>query len=439
MIWRKRNTSSILITALFAAAVLQLVSPAVAQAQARGPALEFDGNLKYQLVNTAYPAGSLIRDLTDKNVTDHAATARLNLSFKSREWSASASYQAAVLAGDTLGINSGSAIPGAALVRSPVPNDDTQFLDLTHVIDSGDEHAVVHRLDRLTLGYQGAKNVIRLGRQAVSWGNGLIYTPMDFFNPFDPTTIDTEYKPGADMLYAQHLFDNGNDLQWVSVIRRAASGSTSASVNSHAIKYHGFLGSSEYDLLLAEHFDDTIVAVGGSTSIGGSVVRGDWVVTDTESETFHSLVANISYSWIWQGKNLTGSLEYFHNDFGVQTDALTLAELATTPTLQNRLNRGELFTLGRDYLAGSATIELGPLWHLTPNVFLNLTDGSAFTQLISQHNLQENLQFVGALSLPVGPRGTEFGGLPVGGSNQAGLDRFTNSSWSLYGQLAWYF
>ena len=72
---------------------LIIASPAKAQS------VEFDGNLKYQLVNTAYPAGSLIRDLTDKNVADHAATARFNIAYKSSDWAATVSYQAIGLAG----------------------------------------------------------------------------------------------------------------------------------------------------------------------------------------------------------------------------------------------------------------------------------------------------------------------------------------------------
>ncbi|MEM7360013.1 MAG: hypothetical protein AAF431_13005 [Pseudomonadota bacterium] len=416
-----------------------LLAGLIAASTANAQGLEFDGNLKYQLVNTTYPAGSLIRDLTDKNVADHAATARFNIAYKSSKWAATASYQAIGLAGDTVELTSGSTAGQAGLIRSPLLSDQTQLFDLTSTVDDGNRYALAHRLDRLTISYQGSKNVIRVGRQAVSWGNGLIYTPMDFFNPFDPTTIDTEYKPGADMLYAQHLLDSGNDLQWVSVFRRNESGRTSASVNSHAIKYHGFFSSAEYDLLLAEHFDDTIIAVGGSTSLGGSVVRGDWVITDTEQDTFHSLVANISYSWVWRGKNMTGSLEYFHNDFGEQTDQLALTDLAANPALANRVARGELFTLGRDYLAGSATIEINPLWNLTPNLFVNLTDNSAFSQLISQHSLSDNLQLIGAVSLPIGPRGTEFGGLPTGPLATSAPRRFSNSSWSLFGQLAWYF
>ena len=100
-------------------------------------------------------------------------------------------------------------------IFSPVLSDDRRLIDLTHLISQEDNSVIVHRLDRFAIDYTGTQTVARAGRQAVSWGNGLIYTPMDFFNPFDPATVDKEYKTGDDMLYGQYLRNNGDDLQAV--------------------------------------------------------------------------------------------------------------------------------------------------------------------------------------------------------------------------------
>lgn len=394
-----------------------------------------DGNLKYRAVNTAYPSNSLVNAVAGDNVTDHSVTARFNLKFESKHWSGEASYQVAALYGDTLDYT--SEFSGGFFQTPRLPNDDLRLLDLSDVIDDQDQRALVHRLDRLNISYQDAKNVVKLGRQAVSWGNGLIYTPMDFFNPFDPAAIDTEYKPGEDMLYAQHLLSNGDDLQLVWVARRDRTQRTSGEVNSVALKYHGFIGSSEFDLLLAEHYQDTIFGIGTTISVGGSVIRGDWVVSDTDRGRFNNVVANISYSWVGWGKNVTGSLEYFHNDFGIRGDDLSVSELIASPDLLSRLDRGELFTLGRDYVAGSVVIEMAPLWLITPNLFYNVSDNSSLLQVISQHDLSQNTQLVAALSVPFGSQGTEYGGFALDQENIE--ESFSQSDWSLYAQLAWYF
>jgi len=83
--------------------------------------------------------------------------------------------------------------------------------------------------------------------QFISWGNGMVFTPVDIFNPFDPAAVDKEYKTGDDMLYGQYLFSNGNDLQGVAVVRRdLRTGGVEGDQSSLAFKCHGFLGMNEY-------------------------------------------------------------------------------------------------------------------------------------------------------------------------------------------------
>ena len=60
-----------------------------------------------------------------------------------------------------------------------------------------------HRLDRLSLTFTPSWGLVRIGRQAVTWGNGLVFNPMDLFNPFAPTAVQRDYKIGEDMAYAQ--------------------------------------------------------------------------------------------------------------------------------------------------------------------------------------------------------------------------------------------
>jgi hypothetical protein len=63
---------------------------------------------------------------------------------------------------------------------------------------------------------------------------------MDLVNPFDPASIDTEYKAGDDMLYVQYLQDNGNDMQAAYVFRRdVLTGDAKSDQATAAIKYQG--------------------------------------------------------------------------------------------------------------------------------------------------------------------------------------------------------
>jgi hypothetical protein len=306
-----------------------------------------------------------------------------------------------------------------------LPGDGNRWWGLTDTLSEGGSHLAVQRLDRLHLDYTGERAVLRLGRQAVSWGNGLIYNPVDFFNPFDPAAVDTEYKVGDDMLYGQYLLEGGDDWQFVSVQRRNGDGEVSGEVGSNALKFHGFGTAREYDLLVARHFDQWVLAAGGVTNLGEAVLRGDLMFSDAREGWVANLVADWSYSWVWGGHNVSAVAEYFFNGFGLRQSDYGPEELAEATDLVQRLARGELFTVGRHYLAGSLLVEITPLLQLTPNLFVNLGDGSALAQLVFSWSLAQDWQLLAALNVPVGPPGTEYGSLEEGNS--------------LFAQLAWYF
>jgi hypothetical protein len=398
---------------------------------------EFNGRISGRWVWTDFPDDSLFRDLLGPSATDLGGEARLNLSLvrdtERARWDFQAGYQFIALHSDTVEL--ARDFPGSPLPIGRVINDDRRWFDLTHTIRDEGTTAVVQRLDRMSVGLTTASTSLRFGRQAITWGNGLVFTPMDIFNPFDPAAIDTEFKLGDDMLYGQYLFANGNDLQAVAVVRRdPLTGEVERSQGSLAAKLHGFAGGQEYDLLAAEHYDDTVLGAGGAWSLGGAIVRGDLTWTRTERDDIWSAVLSASYSWTWNGRNVTGLAEYFYNGFGQSAGEYSPEALATNPDLLARLERGELFTLGRHYLAASATIEVSPLVLFTPNVFVNLGDPSALLQVVTQYDWTRDLRLWAALSLPMGAPGTEYGGI------ETGLEgRYLSSGIGLFTQLNWYF
>lgn len=409
--------------------LLALSSPALAQ----GTSVDFGGHVKYQLVVATYPGDSLFRGLTGSQSLDHNVDLRLNLDVDRGAWDLDVDYQLVGLFGDTIQFTRD--LPPFLQLVARLPQDQTRLFSLTRVFRDEGRAAILQRLDRVSLGYSGEKTVVRFGRQAISWGNGIVYTPMDIFNPFDPAAVDKEYKTGDDMLYGQYLRGNGDDLQGVAVFRRNLEiGKVDADWSSFALKYHGLSGGSEFDVLVARHFADPLLAVGGSQSLGGAVWRGDVVATFTDEDTVFSAVTSLSYSWVWGGKNVSGVVEYFFNGFGQPDGQYYPDSLAGNPELLRRVVRGELFTLGRHYVVGSALIELHPLFQLTPTVFTNLSDGSALIQLATKNDLKQDLVLLGAFNLPVGPDGTEFGGIETDVPGQH-LSRGPG----LFLQLAWYF
>lgn len=394
---------------------------------------DFSGHAKYQFIYSTYPDNSAFNPVLGGSALDNNLEVRLKFSAYRDHWDFKADYQFIAVYGDTL--EATRHVPGAALPIGNVISDDRRWWNLTHKIENEDKWLVVQRLDRLNIAYSGERIVWRFGRQAISWGNGMVFTPMDIFNPFDPAAVDKEYKTGDDMLYGQYLFNNGNDLQAVAVVRRnPRNGNVENDQSSLAFKYHGFLGMNEYDLLAAEHFGDRILGLGGIVNIGGAVGRGDLTWTDTGEESVFSLTTSISYSWTWGRKNISGLLEYYHNGFGQKNGSYSTSDLTQNPELLKRISRGELFTLGRDYLAVSASIEVSPLFLLIPNFFINLEDPSSLAQLIAQYDWKQNLQILAAVNIPIGPNGSEYGGI------KAPVESFYFSTGpGFFAQLAWYY
>jgi len=395
---------------------------------------QFDGHVKGRLLGQTFPDNSVFKELTGSSALDVESELRLNFAARRGAWSLKSAYQLFGLYGDRVEY-SRQLPPLATLVFGRLPNDRRRLFDLTRVIHDEGRFAALHRLDRLWFGHTGSKTVLRIGRQAISWGNGFFFAPMDIVNPFDPTTIDTEYKTGDDMIYGQYLLDNGHDIQAAAVFRRdLITNDVESDEGTITAKYHGIAGDYEFDILLAESYDNLVAGIGGNRSIGGAVWRGDLVVTNTDSSTKAQLVTNLSHSWTWNDRNMNGVIEYYFNGFGLPGGNYDPASLADNPELLQKLARGELFTLGRHYLAGGVTIEMTPLWTLTPNLFTNLEDSSAFFQLVTQNSLGDNLTFLGALNIPIGPDGSEYGGIQT---NEAG--QYLSIKLGLFAQIAWYF
>ena len=395
--------------------------------------IDISGRVSPQAALTLYPDNSVFHDVYGSTSFYSAFDARVVFGLKHKNLSLNADYQLIGIYADQLELTR-ELPPELQVLFRHLPTDRTRLFDLTHVFNDAGKTATLQRLDRLSVGFSTEHVVMKFGRQAISWGNGLMFNAMDIFNPFDPAAVDKEFKTGDDMIYGQVLQNNGNDLQGVMVFRRnPITGDVESDQGSLAFKYHHMASTFEIDALAAQHYGDTLIGAGLNLSVGGSVVRGDLVLTDTDDGIVTSLVGSWSQSWIWGGKNVSGVAEYFYNGFGQSNGCYSPICLAENPELYKRIARGELFNLGQHYLALSAMIEVTPLFLLTPNLFINLQDPSALVQVVFSNDLLQNLQLWSAISVPVGADGTEFGGAASGIP-----ELYLSAGPSVSLQLVWY-
>ncbi len=294
-------------------------------------------------------------------------------------------------------------------------NDDRRLMDLTDTIVDEDSYFLVQRLDRLSLALMPSWGSIKLGRQAITWGNGFVFNPFDLFNPFSPTAIDRDYKVGDDMINVQSSIPNIGDLQGLYVARRDPdSDRVTTDQASLAGKLHTAAGTTEFEFMGAKHFEDYVAGVATTGYLGDAAWRvdGTWTFLDADDD-FLSLVANMDYSWVWFAKNLYGFVEYYFNGLGKDD----YQDAVLDPAIAERVARGELFALGRNYLSGHIQLELHPLFKVFFTSINNVEDPSGILQPYATWDITQNLQLTGGVNVSYGAKGTEYGGFTLPGSD----------------------
>jgi len=341
-------------------------------------------------------------DVLEPAIGDGAAATTSSLRLKAQGTARSWSYDLHYL---LEGVYSGE-FSRLALLMPPIPN--ANMLKLQDEITRGSEGNLAHVLDRASIAHSTPRTVIRVGRQALTWGHGQVFQPLDLFDPFSPDAQDKSYKPGADMAYAQYLFDGGDDIQAIVVPRRCADGDLTADASSAAVKGLWQKGNVELEGVVASDYGDGVFALGSAGPLGGALWKFDAVSTHTQrGSSVLSAVASLQNSWTWHARPLSAFIEYYRNGFGV-TDRRPVDRLPVE--LTGRIARGQVFTTGRDYLDGGGTVEWTPLLQVSPVVVLNLHDRSVLALATAQYGLSNNADLVFGAELPFGSRGSEFGG-----------------------------
>jgi hypothetical protein len=293
-------------------------------------------------------------------------------------------------------------------------NDNTSLIDLSSQIKQGQDSLAYHRLDRFNLSIDNNFGRVVLGRQATTWGNGLVFNPMDIFNPFSPYDSDRDYKQGEDLAYFETFFNNGDDLQLLYVPRRdLEDGDIKFSESSIAAKYHLYLDNLELDFMTSKHYEDIVTGLGLVRTVKNAVLRSDVIYTfaggDME-EDFLSFIINMDYSWIWFKKNFYGLIEYHYSGIGIDNDYSTIF---TDYDISTRISRGEIYGLGVNYLNSNLQIEINPLLNFNVLIIANINDPSYLIQPLFTYSILQNLEVKFGANVAVGGRDDEYGQIEI--------------------------
>jgi hypothetical protein len=235
------------------------------------------------------------------------------------------------------------------------------------------------------------------------------------------------------MLYTQ-VSTGEKDWQFIYVPRRdPGSRDIEWEKSSLAGKLHLTKGTTEFDLVAAKHYRDYVSGLGATGYLGDAAwrVNATWTFLQEDyrdKEGYLSLVANMDYSWVFWGKNFYGWIEFYYSGLGKDDYTKALA----SPDIAERLDRGELFALGRSYLDAQLKIELHPLFNAYLTLIANLHDPSGAWQPRGEWNLTQNSQIIFGANLYFGGTDTEYGGVQIPGSDLRNTPAPTGYLWYTY-------
>jgi hypothetical protein len=376
-----------------------------------GHPLEVEARLKWFSTASMLPGHDVQRQGHRTPAYDHSADVRVMARQNFGPVRLIVDHSSIWLRGDGVSFGSG----GDATLDQTVRSDQNRRWDWTWNIDNGKRHQAFHRFDRFALQWQSSNWNVTVGRDAVSWGSGMVFQPMDLFSPFSPTVVDRDYKAGDDMLLVSRLLKNGHDLQFLHIARRDDDGDVGQRSSSSALKWHGYAGVIELEAAGGLHYDEPVYAVSARVPLGPALARADLVASrDSRGKWVYSGVLNADVSMVVGDRNAYLFAEYFHNGWGV--DELPSSTVFLPLDLQQRLLRGEVFNVMKDYVSVGANYEWHPLVSQNVTLISNLHDSSSLLQIGLSYSPGDNQTVQLGWIEPLGRAGDEFGGIPLQGA-----------------------
>lgn len=242
---------------------------------------------------------------------------------------------------------------------------------LSWSIDSTDDLNWRHEIDRLQVHGQLGWADVTVGRQAIGWGVGLLWDPLDLLTGFSPVQIDREYRLGID---AARLLVPIGAFTEVDLVYAAYG--TPFDEQVAAGRWNTTFAEQQLDIgvVVGKYFEDVVIGALAVGEIAGFGVHSSLNLThhygdDVGPEDFARLVVGADRRF---PHDVIAVVEYYFNGWGASSPSGYLSRLTS-----ERLQRGELYNVGRHYLGFALDWEAHPLVHLLGRGQCNLTDPSA--------------------------------------------------------------
>lgn len=387
---------------------LAAADPREDRAEDRDPAVvaELRGDVKsFYVASFPYESPLFPSDPQGLGILD----GRVKLEVRAGEtWTLQAHHAVTFLPGGGAGVGS---------LRTGVAPSAPEAVPLTWVAVDGAGLRVQGRTDRLVLTASTPGLDVSLGRQAISSGTGLFFTPLDLVAPFSPAVIDQSYKPGVDALRVDGYLGATGRITGVA----AYAGSWDGDGLVGAAFGSGTVGVTELGGFAGWVRGDAVLGATLVTALGPVGVHGDAALTLPDlagagGDPFARAVVGAD----WRPFSTTTLMaEAYVQTLGAADPSGYLAFAQ-----DRRFASGELWLLGRAYVGAAWAQEIVPTLSSSLGVVANLEDPSALLTPSLAWSVADEATvgvggFVGLGKRPQGlALGSEFGTYPITGFAQ---------------------
>src|ERR1700690_731964 len=293
---------------------------------------------------------------------------------------------------------------------------------LSGVVAQSRDFVNYNELDRASFNFQTKTINLTIGRQAVGWGRGTIFSAIDIFAPFTPVEINREWRRGVDAARADIKISDTASIDMVT------AWGPSLDQSALGIRLRGYAGPIDAELVFAKRATDYMYGVTSSAAIGDLEMHGEFAVFQTpddvpspglfgNSSLVPKAVLGISNNFNI-GTGLKVIMEYHYSGFGA-SDPKLLPSLLATPSYSKRIQRGDTQILGRQVLAGQVAYTFNERWNSSFEVLQSLTDSSGVLLPSLSWDFSERMSLQGALfygygaAPEMGVPQSQFGGVPL--------------------------
>jgi hypothetical protein len=282
---------------------------------------------------------------------------------------------------------------------------DDGLADLSHNLINANGYIFNTAVDRLYIDCSCRNIQVKLGRQRVNWGIGLVWNPNDIFNAFSYMDFDYEERPGSDALSLTWYRSPASGLD---VVYKTGTPPDDNRRN-HTLAARYFFNSGVYDwqVIAGKCPDDATAGVGWSGSLRQVSFRGEAAVFvplpkgEDNRKTAVSATLELDYTF-------AGAL-YLHG--AVLFTSLGSRGGQSRISLINPSDNisAKQLSAGMFELFGNISRTFSPIVTGGVAAMLNPADGSLYLGPTVTVSLMDDLELAAVAQLLLGKENSEYG------------------------------